>query len=177
VTIPLQKFLKMKKPPYGEPADLFFCWEIHKVPELRPSTLVAVNASNRYALVFMGMKAANWKHIPEIVMDGMTRALMLDGYTSSQTETYLAAAGEPEFTKTHGKKPVAGLNRAIEMLYWINEPFDENQLFQPHISHILNKDLCHAAGFVSRDYGYPWEFFREDMVRLGMMDGFERSPC
>jgi hypothetical protein len=140
------------------------------VPELKPSTLVAVNASNRYALVFMGMKAASWKHIPEIVVDGMTQALMLDGYTSEQIETYLAAAGEPELTKTHGRKPVAGLNRAIDMLYWINESYYENQLFQPHISRILNKDLCHAAGFEGRDYGYPWEFFREDMERTGIVE-------
>jgi hypothetical protein len=93
---------------------------------------------------------------------------MFDNYTPLQAETYLAAAGEPKLTKTHGRKPVAGLNYAINMFYWLNDPYDERQLFQPHISHILNKDLCHAAGFEGRDYGHPWEFFRKGMLRIGV---------
>ena len=31
ITIPLQKYLKVKQPPYGEPIDLFFCWELHVI--------------------------------------------------------------------------------------------------------------------------------------------------
>jgi hypothetical protein len=169
VTIPLQKFLKMSKPPYGEPVDLFFCWEIHKVLGLGRSTLIAVNASSRYAVVLIDMKAASWKHIPELVTDGIKQALTCDGYTHSQIETYLAVAGEMEFTKTHGRKPVAGLNRAVDMLYWIEKPLDECQLFQPIISASLNKDLCHAAGFEGGGYGCPLEFFQKDMARLGML--------
>jgi hypothetical protein len=170
VTIPFQKFLKMKKPSYGEPTDLFFCWEIHRVTGLSRSTFIAVNASNRYALVFAGMKAASWKHIEELVVDGIWQALAGDGYSPRQIETYLAAAGEPEFTKTHGRKPVAGLNRAVDFLWFVDDPINERQLFQPHISHILNKDLCHAAGFEGSDYGYPWKFLREDMARVGIID-------
>jgi hypothetical protein len=169
VTIPLQKFLKIPKPPYGEPRDLLFCWEIHKVPNVAPSTLIAVNASSRYALVFMGMKAASWKHIPEIVIDGIEQALALDGYTAIETETYLAAAGEPELTKTHGRRPVAGLNRTIDMLYWIDDPYDASQLFQSGLTRVLNKDLCRAPGFENSDYGYPWEFFKEGMKRFGIV--------
>ena len=169
LTIPLQKFLKMPKPPYGETTDLFFCWELHKVPDISRSTLIAVNASNRYALVFMGMKAGSWKCIEEIVIDGIEQALALEGYTPHQVESYLAAAGEPELTKTHGRKPVAGLNRTIDMLWWIDKWLDERQLFQPSMSNALNKDLCHAAGFEGRDFEHPKEFLREDMVRLGII--------
>jgi hypothetical protein len=43
------------------------------------------------------------------------------------------------------------------------------QLLQPKMTTALNKDLCHAAGFVGRDYDYPHEFFREDMKRFGIV--------
>jgi len=93
MTIPLQKFLKAPKPLYGEPIDPFFCWEIHKVPDMPRSTFIAVNASNRFSLVYMGMKAASWKHLPEIIIESMELAFGLEGYGPDQVETYLAAAG------------------------------------------------------------------------------------
>jgi|GEM_PF-2916711 len=93
-------------------------------------------------------------------------ALSLDGYTPHQIETYLAAAGPAEFTKTHGRKSVAGLNKAVDMLYWTYDYVDRSELFQPKLSRRINKDLCHAAGFPDEGYGYPQEFFRRDMRRI-----------
>ncbi len=146
VTIPLQKFLKIPRPPYGELVDLFFCWEIHKIPDSRYSTLIAVNAFNRYALVFSGMQAKCWKHIPEIVIDGIRQALTYDGFKAEQIEIYLAAAGDPELTKTHGRKPVAGLNRAVEYFYWLEDDLRQSeQLYQTALSDKLNLELCHVV--------------------------------
>lgn len=170
VTIPLQKFLKIKQPPYGEPCDLAFCWEIHKVPDIGRSTLIAVNASSRYALVFCPMRAASWKRIPQVVTEGIRQAMELDGYTPAQIETYLSAAGEPQLTKTHGRRPVAGLNRAVDFLSWMDKVIDERQLFQPWWSHSINKDICRSAGFADTGYGYPWKFFEEDLKRLGIVE-------
>ena len=31
ITIPLQKFLKLKQPPYGTCPDPLFCWDVHRV--------------------------------------------------------------------------------------------------------------------------------------------------
>ena len=155
LTIPLQKFLKMPKLPYGEPVDLLFCWELHRVPDLGRGTLIAVNASNRFALVFTGMKAANWRQLKEIFTDGITLGLAFEGYLPDQIETYLAAAGTMEFTKTHGRKPVAGLNRAVDLLHLFSDYMSEYDFYQPAASRRLNEDLCHAAGFESRGYGYP----------------------
>jgi len=169
MTVPLQKFLKLPKPPYGEPIDPFFCWEIHKVPDLNRSTFIAVNASNRFALVFVPMKAASWKHLKEIVPEGIAQAMAYEGYSSLQIATYLAAAGEPEFTKTHGSRPVAGLNRVADFLYWIEKKsIDGRQLFQPLISEEINRELCHVAGYSDEGFGYPREFFKKDMIRLGI---------
>lgn len=57
ITIPLQKHLKIKTLPYGEGADLFYCWELHMIRLQGKNTLAAVNASNRFAIVLWGMKA------------------------------------------------------------------------------------------------------------------------
>jgi hypothetical protein len=174
LTIPLQKFLKLKQPPYGELIDPFFCWELHRIKHQGRSTFVAVNANNRFTLIFVGMRAADWKHLDTLVIDGLEQALLVEEYSSLQIVTYLSAAGEPEFTKTHGRKPVAGLNRMVENLWWDDNPVDSGQLFQPQLSRDMNHFLCHASGF--EDYGKPWEFFREDMLRLGIVEGAKMLP-
>lgn len=167
VTIPLQKFLQISKPPYGEPTELFFCWEVHRVLGLSRSTLIAVNASNRYALVFSGMQAGDWKQIDKVVADGIEQALTLEGYAPHQVETYFAAAGETHLTKTHGRKPVAGLNRAVDVLC-SREGVDERQLFQPATSHEINSEPCRPAGFDGEEHNCPREFLKRDMARLGI---------
>ena len=37
ITIPLQKHLKIKTLPYGEQADLFYCWEVIMTAEGKTS--------------------------------------------------------------------------------------------------------------------------------------------
>jgi hypothetical protein len=109
-----------------------------------------------------------------LVVDGIEKALASDGYRSLQIKTYLAASGEPEFTKTHGRKPVAGLNQMVFDMSWDDTPPDPDQLFQPILSQHANGILCHASGF--DDYGKPWEFFRADMRRLGFLGGAKILP-
>ena len=48
VTIPLQRFLRLPRPPYGEADDPLFCWEAHRVRLDGCDVLLAVNASNRF---------------------------------------------------------------------------------------------------------------------------------
>jgi len=170
LTIPLQKFLKLPKPLYGDPSDLHFCWELHKVPRINESTLIAVNASSRYALVFAPMQAADWKRLEEIVTDGIMQALAQEGYGVDQAEAYLALAGDAHLTKTHGRKPVAGLNHAVCLLQWTcsDMHLDRHQLFQPAISAVLNEELCSAAGFPDAGHGYPKDFLKEDMARFNI---------
>jgi hypothetical protein len=175
LTIPLQKFLKAPAPPYGSPADLLFCWELHRVEGLGRSTFIAVNASNRYALVFVGMKAGSWKHLDELLLEAIPQAFANEGYLPDVAESYLTAAGIPEFTKTHGRKPVAGLNRVVDVLCWMDKPVDDDQTFQPHISLSLNEDICRAAGFAAGNWGYPYEFLARDLARVGIISEKEAS--
>ena len=58
ITIPLQKFLKWKPPVYGEPENLFFCWDLHVIRFHGENTLMAVNASNAFTVILWKMEWA-----------------------------------------------------------------------------------------------------------------------
>ena len=51
ITIPLQKHLNIRNLEYGTEQKLFYCWEVHRIRLQAEDTLVAVNASNRAAVV------------------------------------------------------------------------------------------------------------------------------
>lgn len=55
LTIPLQTYLKIKQLEDRTQKDLFFCWELHRIQLQSRDTLVAVNSSNRLAVVMSGM--------------------------------------------------------------------------------------------------------------------------
>lgn len=168
ITIPLQKHLKIRQLNYGGITDLFFCWELHIIRFQKKNLLIVVNASNRFCCIMAGMMAKDWKFIVQRAEEAIRKGFASEGYTEEQIESYFAMAGSPAITKTHGRRPVAGLNRAIERLYYIPTPA-EGQLYQNLWSHEVNCDLCHAAGFVGCGYDEPWRFLQRDMQRVGIL--------
>mgnify|MGYP001153819770 CR=1 FL=1 len=130
ITIPLQKTLKLPKQSYGEPEDLFFCWEVHRVKYEGRYTLVAVNANNRFGIVMSGIKASEWKNLPKMVEEGIEAGMYMEGFSREEIDAYFNIAGPPVLTKTHGRKPVAGLNKAIEFMYYVPESLDKQRKLQ-----------------------------------------------
>ena len=103
ITIPLQKYLKIKTLPYGEQADLFYCWELHVIRLQGKNTLAAVNVSNRFAIVLWGMKAPQWKTLEEVMRNGIRQGFLSEGYTQQQVNAYFEQAVVVRLTKTHGR--------------------------------------------------------------------------
>lgn len=168
LTIPLQKHLKIKSLSYGEPTDLFYCWELHIIRFQGKNTLVAVNANNRFLVLMAGMKAADWKSLSTRFEEAVTAGLFSEGYTKDQVDSYFDLAGESIFTKTHGRKPVGGMNKAIDYLYYMPEPIEPDHLYQEFHCRFLNRDICSPIGF--EGYGYPVEFLEADMKRIGIIN-------
>ena len=167
ITIPLQKHLKIKTIPYGEPADLFYCWELHVVRVQGGNTLVSVNASNRFAIILWPMNAVQWNELELVMQNGIKEGFRLAGYTQKQIDTYFAQAGEINTTKTHGRSPVATLNVVVDRLQYLPARMNPGELYQVVHSDFVNKEICRASGF--RDSGYPIEFLVEDMRRTGII--------
>lgn len=167
ITIPLQKHLKCKAVTYGEPADLFYCWELHIIKIQGRNTLAMVNANNRFAIILWGMKAAHWKKLEIVSKEAIEQGFLSEGYKKEQIESYFKYAGEIVLTKTHGRSPVSTLNKMIEYLQFIPVQMDGSVLYQAVHSHSVNRDLCHASGY--EDYGYPVEFLESDMKRFGIL--------
>lgn len=167
ITIPLQKHLKLKQPKYGEPKDLFFCWELHVIRFMGKRALAMVNANNRFFVLLAGMKAADWKVLSKRAGEAIEAGLYSEGYTVKQVNDYFNLAGPAEITKTHGRKPVSGLNKAVEWLDSTYELWDPEQMYQEDICYRINRDICSPAGFET--YDHPFEFLKEDMKRVGVL--------
>ena len=164
ISIPLQRFLKRKQPAYGGMTDLFFCWDLHNVTYQGRDVLLVVNASNRFTCVTANLCAADWTNLEEMVQKTITEGLLAEGYSWEQVYCYLQAAGEVWITKTHGRRPVAALNRAVERLSWMAEPMSEERQFQEVHSRWVNEELCKTAGFVQR--GKPKDFFSAELEQI-----------
>lgn len=168
ITIPLQKHLKIKNLSYGEATELFFCWELHIIRFQGRNTLVAVNANNRFMVLLSGMKVGDWKRLEKRLKEAITLGFASEGYTDVQIQKYFMLAGdEMVMTKTHGRKPVAGLNKAIEYLSYIPIRINKEEQYQAVHCHEINRDICSPIGFES--YGYPVEFLAKDMQRVGII--------
>lgn len=166
ITIPLQKHMHLKSLPYGDPVDLLYCWETHVIDFRGRKTMVSVNANNRYLVMLRGMTMMDWMMLPERLEAAIEASLRGDGYTDEQIDRYFDLAGATELTKTHGRKPVAGLNRAIELLFHCPEPVDDDRMFQKILGACANRDIYRPAGYDR--YDQPVKFFYEDMKRVGI---------
>lgn len=113
------------------------------------------------------MKAPQWKTLEEVLRNGIRQGFLSEGYTQQQVNAYFEQAGEVSLTKTHGRSPVATLNKMIEYLGFLPIVMDSGELYQVSHCHEVNRDLCHAAGFA--DYGLPVEFLEADMKRTGII--------
>ena len=95
------------------------------------------------------------------------QGFLSEGYTQQQVNAYFEQAVVVRLTKTHGRSPVATLNKMIEYLGFLPMVMDSGELYQAPHCHEVNRDLCHAAGFA--DYGLPVEFLEADMKRTGII--------
>lgn len=164
MTIPLQKFLRRKAPPYGAPEDLALSWELHRIPLGGLDTLVMVNASSRFCAAARGMTASDWLDLPGMAVALIRQSFAAEGIPAAVTAAYLKCAGVPVITKTHGRRPVAGLNRVVEALVNVELPPSNAEKFQRAHSHFANREVCRCAGF--KEKGRPVDFMYTELRRL-----------
>ena len=167
ITIPLQRHLRLARPPYGEPDDLAFCWEAHRAALGGCDVLLLANASNRFA-AFACMQPGDWRDWEGVALAALRASLSACGFAKEAIEAYLFFAGAPEVVRTHGRRPVAFLNVLVGKLLPLPLGLDAGaDPFAPDLCRRANGRMpCKAAGF--EGLGLPAERFAADLARLGI---------
>ena len=146
LTFPLQRFLK-RKPPVGVlGADRRFCWDLHKIQLRGRPCLLAVHCHSRYTFVRFDVTSAQWEDLAGLFAPWLTDSLLAAGFASGQIQGYLARAGSLSFTRTHGRREVAFLNRAWEDVMELDLCLDTADQPQPLLEQAVNSRLCRCAG-------------------------------
>ena len=145
LTIPLQRHLHVKAPPRGREPDRRFCWDLHVIPLRGRSSLLAVHCHSRYAFVLYDLSHSDWTRLPEVFREGLARSLSSSGFPA-EAESLLCGPGRPLFTKTHGRREVAFLNRAWDDVVAAEPALDESAQSQPLLDLIVNARPSRCAG-------------------------------
>ena len=145
LTIPLQRHLHIKTLPYGQESNRRFCWDLHIIPLRGRPSLLAVHCHTRYTFVLSDLSHPEWECLPDIFLDGLRLSLSAAGFPAEATKE-LCGSELPLFTRTHGRREVAFLNRAWEDVIAAELALDESNQSQPLLEQIVNAKPSRCAG-------------------------------
>ncbi len=145
LTIPLQRHLHVKTPPYGQAPDRRFCWDLHVIPLRGRPSLLAVHCHTRYTFVLYDLSCLEWECLPDMFLDGLRHSLSAAGFSAGAAESLWGSA-PTLFTRTHGRREVAFLNRAWEDVIAAELALDEGSRGQPLLDQMVNAKLSRCAG-------------------------------
>ena len=150
LTIPLQRHLHIKTLPCSQEPDHRFCWDLHVIPLRGRPSLLAVHCHTRYTFVLYDLNRMEWERLPDIFLDGLRLSLSAAGFPAETTKE-LCGSNPPLFTRTHGRREVAFLNRAWEDVMATELALDENSQSQPLLDQLVNAKLSRCAGIEGLD--------------------------
>lgn len=146
LTIPLQRHLGIKALPHGEEPDCRFCWDLHVILLRGRPSLLAVHCHSRYAFVLYDLSCLDWERLAEVFQAGLERSLSAAGFPV-EAANLLCGNHQPLFTKTHGRREVAFLNRAWDDVMAAELALDESTQSQPLLDRIVNAKPSRCASF------------------------------
>ena len=146
LTIPLQRHLHIKALPYSQEPDRRFCWDLHVITLRGRPSLLAVHCHSRYTFVLYDLSRLDWERLPEVFRAGLERSLSAAGFPAEAADL-LCGSDQPLFTKTHGRREVAFLNRAWDDVMAAELALDESAQSQPLLDQIVNAQPSRCVGF------------------------------
>ena len=150
LTIPLQRHLHIKVLPYPQEPDRRFCWDLHIIPLRGRPSLLAVHCHTRYTFALYDLSYPEWERLPDIFLNGLRRSLFAAGF-ATETAGRLCSSELPLFTRTHGRREVAFLNRAWEDVTAAELALDESGQSQSLLDQLVNAKLSRCAGIEGLD--------------------------
>ena len=145
LTIPLQRHLHIKALPYSQEADRRFCWDLHIIPLRGQPSLLAVHCHTRYTFVLYDLNRLEWECLPDVFLDGLRLSLSAAGFPEETSEK-LCGSELPLFTRTHGRREVAFLNRAWEDVMAAELALDTTAQSQPLLDQLVNAKPSRCVG-------------------------------
>ena len=146
LTIPLQRHLRIKALPYGQEPDRRFCWDLHVITLRGRSSLLAVHCYSRYTFALYDLSRLEWERLPDVFREGLERSLSAAGFPAEAADL-LCGDRQPLFTKTHGRREVAFLNRAWDDVMAAELALDESAQRQSLLDQTVNAKLSRCVGF------------------------------
>ena len=150
LTIPLQRHLHIKALPYGQEPDRRFCWDLHVITLRGRPSLLAVHCHSRHTFVLYNLSRPDWEHLPDVFREGLERSLSAAGFPTEAADL-LCGDRQPQFTKTHGRREVAFLNRAWDDMMAAELALDASAQSQPLLDQIVNTRPSRCVGFEGLD--------------------------
>ncbi len=144
-TIPLMRRERWNGLPAAAQRELLFCWDVHALPLRGRLALVGTNSATRFAFVRWDWRPGGKDALVETVCRAIDESLAAANASEAMRKTYRAAAGTPCLSRTHGRRPVAFLNRMVETLLQNDGLLDLEQQAQPFLEAALNAMPCRAA--------------------------------
>lgn len=145
LTIPLRRHLHLKALPDPQEPDRRFCWDLHVIPLRGKPSLLAVHCHMRYTFVLYDLNRLECEHLPDVFLDGLRLSLSAAGFPA-ETAKEMCGPELPLFTRTHGRREVAFLNRAWEDVIAAELVLDGSNQSQPLLDQIVNAKPSRCAG-------------------------------
>ena len=159
-----QRLLDKLKLPAVLPTEqtAFLDWHASYLLINRHHTVLMLNNLCRYALVFHGLKAADFKKIPHYFQQALTEVLLAEDVDQATIDQYLALAGTIHFTKTGDRSITAQMAQTGQVLPGYAEEFDQNQIVQTD----FNLSFGAYMQKIGPDYYNPRDLLRSAMTRF-----------
>ena len=145
LTIPFQRHLHLKALPDPQEPDRHFCWDLHVIPLRGRFSLLAVHCHTRYTFVLYDLNRLEWERLPDVFLDGLRLSLSAAGFPEETSEK-LCGLELPLFTRTHGRREVAFLNRAWEDVMAVEPALDTTAQSQPLLDQLVNAKPSRCVG-------------------------------
>ena len=126
----------------------------------------AAEGPNRYSFVLYDLSPFQWQQLADTAVQAVGQCLHLEGFSAPQVDRYLALAGSAAYTKTHGRREVAFLNRAWFFCLEQELAVDTGRQLQTGLMELCNTQPCRCAGHPG--LGVARTRFWQDLAALGL---------
>lgn len=180
ITNPLQKFLKLKQPPYGTCSDPLFCWEVNRVKVANGKVLMIVSNASTYFVAITRMTAATWKRWEGEAIGAIADSMAVSGFDGATIKAYFDVAGVEtgesfyrptggvEVTKTHGRVSVGHMGLSADTIW--SHDVDSQCSVQLDMCYLLNNRI--SSSYSDRKvYMLPAEAFAKELEKREILRG------